>query len=216
VEILPAQEITPLDVRVPADPSSAAFFVALALLSDEGEVRMSDVCLNETRTGFLSALRRMGGKIEIQDRREEGGEIVGTVVARSSQLRALEITPTDVPSMIDELPLFACVAARVPGGGECIVRGAAELRVKESDRIATVVKNLQTLGVDAEELPDGFRVSGGRAPLRGRIETHRDHRLAMAFGVLGALTGNEISIDDPDCVAVSYPNFWRDLASVQQ
>jgi 3-phosphoshikimate 1-carboxyvinyltransferase len=112
--------------------------------------------------------------------------------------------------MIDELPLLACVGARARGTTE--IRGAAELRVKESDRIATVVSNLRAIGATASELPDGLVVTGSSAPLRGRVITHGDHRIAMAFGVLGALPGNEIEIDDPACVAVSYPDFWSDLA----
>jgi len=120
----------------------------------------------------------------------------------------------DIPSMIDELPLLACVAARA--AGETRISGAGELRVKESDRIAATVANLQRLGVSAEELPDGMRVIGQPAggPLRGVVTTHGDHRIAMAFGVLGAATGNGIAIDDPACVAVSYPGFWADLARV--
>ena len=115
--------------------------------------------------------------------------------------------------MIDELPLLACLAARADG--QTVIRGAAELRVKESDRIAAVVNNLRTIGADADELADGLRVRGDSRALKGRVETHGDHRIAMAFGVLGALPGNSITIDDPECVAVSYPDFWRDLDKVQ-
>jgi 3-phosphoshikimate 1-carboxyvinyltransferase len=214
VSVQPAQRIQPADVRVPADPSSAAFFVALALLADAGELQLTDVCLNETRTGFFDVLRRMGASIEITDRREEGGESVGTILARPSSLRGVEIAPDHVPAMIDELPLFACVASRADG--ESVVRGASELRVKESDRIATLVKNLNRLGASAEELPDGFRIVGKRSALGGRAETHGDHRIAMSFGILGALAGNRIEVDDPACVAVSYPGFWADLKRVQQ
>jgi 3-phosphoshikimate 1-carboxyvinyltransferase len=114
--------------------------------------------------------------------------------------------------MIDELPLLACIAARATG--DTVITGAAELRVKESDRIAAVVANLRALGVAAEELPDGMRVSGSDAPLRGSVRTHGDHRLAMAFGVLAALPESEIDMDDRGCVAVSYPGFWRDLERV--
>lgn len=112
--------------------------------------------------------------------------------------------------MIDELPLLACVGARARGA--TIIEGAEELRVKESDRIATVVSNLRAIGATAEERPDGLIVEGSEKPLRGRVETRGDHRIAMAFGILGALPGNEIEIDDRDCVAVSYPGFWEDLA----
>jgi 3-phosphoshikimate 1-carboxyvinyltransferase len=213
VSLSPAQQIRPADVSVPADPSSAAFFVALALLASGGELRLSDVCLNQTRTGFFDVLRRMGADLVIENKREEGGETVGTIVARPSTLRAVDITEDEVPSMIDELPLFACVATRAEG--ESTVRGAAELRVKESDRIATIVKNLTALGATAEELPDGFRVTGSSTRLTGRAETLGDHRIAMSFAVLGAVAGNQIDVDDPACVGVSYPEFWKELQRVQ-
>jgi len=124
------------------------------------------------------------------------------------------IEPAAVPSLIDELPMIACVAARAEG--ETRVTGAAELRVKESDRIAVMVKNLRAVGADAEELPDGFVVRGSDRPYRGRIETHGDHRIAMAFGVLGAVGDSAIEVDDRDCVNVSYPGFWSDLARVSR
>jgi 3-phosphoshikimate 1-carboxyvinyltransferase len=212
VDIAAGQTLRPVDVQVPADPSSAAFFLALALLADGGELRLVDVCLNETRIGFLRVLRRMGARIETVDLHDEGGETVGTLVASPSELKGVEIDPDEVPSLIDELPLFACVAARAHG--ESVVRGASELRVKESDRIATIIGNLTSLGVDAEELEDGFKVRGGKKRLHGAIETRADHRIAMSFGVLGALGGNQIEVDDPACVAVSYPRFWDDLGRV--
>jgi 3-phosphoshikimate 1-carboxyvinyltransferase len=217
VYLPPAQRVRPQDVRVPADPSSAAFFVALALLADAGELRLADVCLNGTRTGFFDALQRMGAHIQVENKREEGGETIGTLVARPAKLKGIEIDAAHVPAMIDELPLLACVATRVDG--EVVVSGAGELRVKESDRIATIVSNLNTLGAEAEEKPDGFRVVGAGsspAPLRGRVETLGDHRIAMSFGILGALPGNDIEVDDAACVGVSYPNFWKELERVRQ
>jgi 3-phosphoshikimate 1-carboxyvinyltransferase len=213
VELPAGQSVLPGDVDVPADPSSAAFFLALGVLAETCELELVDVCLNSTRTGFLAALGRMQGTVRVTDRRDEGGEIIGTLTPVASSLRGLEVSPDDVPSMIDELPLLACLAARAEG--VTTVRGASELRVKESDRIAAVVSNLRRIGVEAEELPDGFRVQGSGAPLRGRVETLGDHRIAMAFGILGALPGNTIEIDDRDCVAVSYPGFWSDLDRVQ-
>ena len=213
VEIPAAQSVLPVDVDVPADPSSAAFFLALGVLAKSSELALVDVCLNTTRTGFLAALGRMKGTVRIADRRDEGGEIVGTLLPAASSLRGIEVSGDDVPSMIDELPLLACLAARAEGA--TVVRGASELRVKESDRIAAVVNNLRRIGARAEELPDGFRVQGGDAPLRGRVETNGDHRIAMAFGILGALPGNAIEIDDRECVSVSYPGFWSDLDRVQ-
>jgi 3-phosphoshikimate 1-carboxyvinyltransferase len=126
-------------------------------------------------------------------------------------LKAVTVTAEEVPSLIDELPLVACLAARADG--ETQITGASELRVKESDRIAAVVANLRLLGVEADELPDGMRVRGSARALKGRITTHGDHRIAMAFGVLGALPGNEIMVDDPDCCSVSFPDFWAQLAA---
>jgi len=214
VSVAPGQRLKPLNVSVPADPSSAAFFIALALMADEGEIRLTDVGLNETRTGFLRVAMRMGGRIAISDRRTEGGEEVGTIVAMPSHLQATEVSAAEVPSLIDELPLFACLASRAQG--ESVVQGAEELRVKESDRIMAIVSNLTAIGATAEELDDGFKVTGNRAPLRGKVETHADHRIAMSFGVLGALPGNEITVDDPDCVGVSFPGFWKELERVRQ
>jgi 3-phosphoshikimate 1-carboxyvinyltransferase len=127
-----------------------------------------------------------------------------------ADLKAVTITAQEVPSLIDELPLVACLAARADG--ETHITGASELRVKESDRIAAVVANLRSLGVEADELPDGMRVRGSARVLKGRIATHADHRIAMAFGVLGAIPGNEIVVDDPDCCTVSFPDFWARLA----
>ena len=213
VEMPAGQSVLPVDVDVPADPSSAAFFLAIGVMATRSELELVDVCLNSTRTGFLSALGRMGGTVRIADRRDEGGESVGTLVPVASRLRGLEVSPQNVPSMIDELPLLACLAARAEG--TTVVRGAAELRVKESDRIAAVVSNLRRIGVQADELDDGFSVEGSDAPLSGRVETHGDHRIAMAFGVLAALPGNAIEVDDRACVAVSYPGFWADLDKVQ-
>jgi 3-phosphoshikimate 1-carboxyvinyltransferase len=198
-----------VDEFASGDPSSAAFCAALAAAADDGEVVLEQVCVNETRTGFFQQLRRMGASITERNRHDEAGEPVADLVVGPGALRAIEIGQADVPSMIDELPLLACVATRATG--ETVITGAAELRVKESDRIAAVVANLRAIGATADELPDGLRVTGGRAPLRGRVITHGDHRLAMAFGILGALPGNEIEIDDPACVAVSYPGFWEDL-----
>jgi 3-phosphoshikimate 1-carboxyvinyltransferase len=209
VGIHAGQIVRPADVDVPADPSSAAYFVALALLAGAGELRLTDVCLNPTRTGFYNALKRMGADIDFEDRREEGGEVVGTIVARPSILRGITVSADEVPSMIDELPLLACLATRADG--ETTVRGAAELRVKESDRIAAIVESLTDLGGTARELEDGFSITGSRTALEGTVDPRADHRIAMSFGILGALPGNEIAIADRDCVSVSYPGFWTDL-----
>ncbi len=203
-----------LDTAVPGDPSSAAFFAGLAALASSGSIRLEHVCVNETRIGFLEQLRRMGVCVTEENRRVDGGEWVADLVVSPGELRGATVAAPDVPSMIDELPLLACLAARADG--ETVISGANELRVKESDRIAVTVANLRALGASVEELPDGMRILGSRAPLAGRVVTHGDHRLAMAFAVLGAASGgNAIEVDDPRCVAVSYPDFWSDLSRVQ-
>lgn len=210
VRLEPVDRLAPLRMRVPADPSSAAFLTALAVLASQGEIALPDVCLNPTRTGFYTALARMGANLALDEGESQGGEPVGTIVARPSPLTAIDLGRDDVPSMIDELPLVACLASRATG--TTTIRGAEELRVKESDRIATVVANLRALGVNADELPDGMCIEGSDRSLRGRVETHGDHRIAMAFGVLRALPGSDIEIDDTTCVSVSYPGFWDDVA----
>jgi 3-phosphoshikimate 1-carboxyvinyltransferase len=205
----PPPDLPVLEVRVPGDPSAAAFRVALALLADAGEMTLRGILANPTRTGFFSLLRRMGADLEMHAESSPGPEPVADLTARPSRLRGIEVSPHEVPGALDELLLLGALASRA--AGETIVRGAAELRVKESDRIATLVGNLRALGARAEELADGFVVEGSETPLRGRVATHGDHRVAMAFGVLGALPGNRIELDDRECVGVSDPGFWDDL-----
>lgn len=212
VSLSPVESIGPLDLTVPADPSSAAYFVALAVLGGVKEIQLPGVCVNHTRTGFIDTLVEMGARIDYEDRVAVAGDLSATVVARKSRLRDCVVGASKIPAMIDELPLLACVAAAAGVNAE--VRGANELRVKESDRIAAVAQNLRAVGASIEELPDGFAVRGRKQKLTGRVTTYGDHRIAMAFGVLGALQGNSVDIDDPDCVAVSYPHFWRDLKGV--
>lgn len=208
----PARRLAPIEIDVPADPSSAAFFVALASLAVGGELTLTDVCLNPTRTGFLEAMTRMGAQIDRTASASSGGEEIGSLRVGPSRLRSIRITEGDVPALIDELPLLACVAAGA--GVELEITGAAELRVKESDRINAVVQNLRAVGADAEELPDGLRVHASRRGLAGTIDPRGDHRIAMAFGILSAASGNHIRVANPECVAVSYPRFWEDLRRV--
>jgi 3-phosphoshikimate 1-carboxyvinyltransferase len=213
IHLSPTASLPPADIQVPGDPSSAAYFVALAVCGGSGPVRLPNLCLNETRIGFLRVVQRMAAAVEISEQREDGGEPVGVVSARRSPLCAVQVTGAEVPTMIDELPLLACVATRAEGLTE--ITGAAELRTKESDRIRECVANLRSLGAIVEELPDGLAVRGSGAPLRGRVRTHGDHRLAMSFGVLARMPGNDVVVDDPSCVDVSYPAFWRHLAEAR-
>jgi 3-phosphoshikimate 1-carboxyvinyltransferase len=214
VTLLPSGRLDAADTDVPGDPSSAAFFAALAAMADAGTLGIDHVCVNPSRIGALRVLGDMGALIAYEDVHDDGGEPVARLVVSPRLLRGIAIEPAVVPSLIDELPVIACVASRA--AGETRVTGAAELRVKESDRIAVVVQNLRAIGADADELPDGFVVRGSDRPYAGRVRTHGDHRIAMAFGVLGALAGNDIDIDDRACVNVSYPGFWSDLARVSE
>jgi 3-phosphoshikimate 1-carboxyvinyltransferase len=206
-------DLSSFDLTVPGDPSSAAFFAALASLADTGTLSLVNVLHSPTRDGFFRTLESMGGAVaRSAPRHTDSGESVTTYEVVPARLRAVHVGAEAVPSMIDELPLLACLAAHAEG--ETVISGAEELRVKESDRIAATVANLRTVGVEAEERPDGMVIVGSDAPLSGRIVTHGDHRIAMAFGILGRRRGNAIEVDDPDCVAVSYPSFWRTLDEV--
>ena len=202
--------LPPLDLRVPGDPSSAAFLIALALLADAGELRVRGVCVNPARTGFQGIVQRMGAIVELSNERVVGGEPVADLVVRPARLVGVEVGEREIPAAIDEVPILAALAARAEG--ETRITGAGELRVKESDRIAVLVRALREVGAEAEELPDGLVVRGSDQPLRGRIVTHGDHRIAMAFGILAALPGNEIDVDDRECAAVSFPGFWETVA----
>ena len=201
--------VPPLDVEVPGDPSSAAFLVALAALATSGTLRVRNVALNPTRTGFFDAVRRMGVEVRVEGERVSGGEPIGDLVVRPVSLRAISVEAAEVPAMIDEIPILACLAARAEG--ETRITGAEELRAKESDRIRALVENLRAIGAEAEELPDGLVVRGSDRPLRGSVHALHDHRIAMSFGVLGALPGNAITIDTPRVVEVSFPGFWETL-----
>ncbi len=213
IELQPAERLSPLELDVPGDPSSSAFFLARALLAGEGSLRLENVLRSPFRDGFLRAVQRMGGAVDEVRVSARGGEPRDDLVAHGgSTLRGISIGRDEVTAMIDEVPMLAVLAVRAEGTTE--VRGAEELRVKESDRIAAVVSNLRAIGVEAHELPDGLVVHGTDAPLAGHVKTHADHRIAMAFGILGATRDCAITVDDPDCVAVSYPHFWEDLARV--
>ncbi len=207
----PAGALAPLDMQVPADPSSAAFFLALAALSERLAVLVPGVGLSETRIGFFRALERMGAAVDVSRRGSAGGEPVGDVrVVGQGGLRAVDVAESEVPGMIDEIPLLAAMAARAEGVTR--ITGAGELRVKESDRLAALAANLREAGAQVEELPDGLEIEGTRRPLSGLVRSFGDHRVAMAFGVLGATPGCEFEIDDPAVADVSFPGFWDLLA----
>jgi 3-phosphoshikimate 1-carboxyvinyltransferase len=209
IELDPVDHLEPLDNIVPADLSSAAFFLARGLLAGP-PVRVRDVGVNATRSGFLDVIRRMHGTVHIEERREFATEPVATMVAEPSDLIGTRVEGHEVPRLVDEIPIIAAIAARAAGTTEIV--GAGELRVKESDRLMAMVNNLRAVGADAEELHDGLVVHGSDRPLRGHVRSYGDHRIAMAFGILGSLPGNEIRVDNDEVVAVSFPDFWNQLA----
>jgi 3-phosphoshikimate 1-carboxyvinyltransferase len=209
----------PREILVPGDVSSAAYFVAAAALLPESSLEIKDVGINPTRALFLNQLRDLGLDVEVTAAREDNHEPAGTIRAgglrrqRSAQPDSpMMIQGLVVPQLIDELPLLAVAGSQIEGGIE--IRDAAELRVKESDRIATTVQNLRAMGAEVEEFDDGLRVAGPTRLQGAKIEPRGDHRIAMAFTVAALLAEGETEINDPECVAVSFPEFFDLLESV--
>ncbi|MCS7206889.1 MAG: 3-phosphoshikimate 1-carboxyvinyltransferase [Dehalococcoidia bacterium] len=202
--------LTAKDVVVPGDISSAAFWLVAGACHPQGRITVHGVGVNPTRTGILDALRQMGARLEMANLREEGGEPVADITVSTSTLEAIEVKGALVPRLIDELPVLAVAACYARG--TTLIRDAQELRVKESDRIATMVRELRRMGADIEELPDGMRIRGPR-PLKGAVcRSYGDHRVAMALAVAGLLARGETTILGAECAAVSYPTFWKHLA----
>lgn len=198
-------EISSFDTNIPGDPSSAAYFVALALLMPDSEVTFAGLCLNPRRIRYLEILRMMGGDIEITPKKKELGEEVGDVIVRSSELSNLEIDPRDVPLIIDEIPLLAVIASKA--NGELVVRGADELRFKESDRISAIAGNLKAAGCDIDEYPDGFRIGGMKKVNSFSMNHYHDHRILMSLIVFALIHNLEIDVDDLSLLDVSFPEF---------
>jgi 3-phosphoshikimate 1-carboxyvinyltransferase len=209
VEIDELVALHPIDLEVPRDFSSAAFFLARGLLHPP-LIRISDVGVNATRTGLLDVIRRMQGAVHVTDRRQTEQEPIATLLAEPCSLRGVHVEAVEIPHLIDEVPIIAVLAARA--AGETVIQGAGELRVKETDRLRSLAANLRAVGAQAEEQGDALLIQGSDQPLRGRVRTGGDHRIAMAFGVLGSIPGNDIEIDDIACVVVSFPTFWQQLA----
>jgi len=199
----------PLDWTVAGDASSAAFLVAAALLAESGELRIVDVGLNPTRTGFLAVLARMGASVERDAVRDQCGEPMGDLTVRPSPLHATDVTAGEIPSLVDEVPVLAVLASRA--AGETVFREVGELRVKESDRLRLLAENLRAVGAAAEVSGNDLRVVGGERPPRGRVDTAGDHRLALAFSVLARLPGARVELSEHASMGVSYPGFLDDL-----
>ncbi len=212
LSLRPVSGLNPLSLRVPGDFSAAAFWLVAAAVHPDAEVRLVGVGVNPTRTGLLDVLRLMGADIRLCNETTCGGEPVADIVVRSSSLRGVEVDPDMVPRLVDEVPLLALAACFAQG--ETVVRGARELRVKESDRLWATARELGRLGADIEELDDGLCIRGG-IRLRGcRVKSYGDHRLAMMLAVAGLLATGETEIGNAEAVLVSYPEFWRELERI--
>jgi 3-phosphoshikimate 1-carboxyvinyltransferase len=212
IHFQPTGALVPFDLEVPGDPSSAAFLVGAALLAEGGVLRITGVGVNPTRTGFLRVLERMGARIPAEPAAERSGEPVGNLVVSPASLRGTDVTAGEIPGLIDEIPLLAVLASRAEGITRFYEVG--ELRVKESDRLGLLAANLRAVGAKAAVEGDVLVVEGGTRPPAGPVTTEGDHRIAMAFAVLGTVPDARIRVDDMACAAVSFPGFSETLRSM--
>jgi 3-phosphoshikimate 1-carboxyvinyltransferase (EC 2.5.1.19) len=204
--------LSPLSLRVPGDISSAAYFLVAGAIHPDARITIEDCGVNPTRTGIIDALVSMGAKLKIENERWEAGEPLADIVIESSDLSGIEIGGDIVPRLIDEIPVLAvagCVAK-----GRTVIRDAGELRVKESDRIAALLKELSKLGAEIDEMPDGMVIHGGKSLLGAEVDSHSDHRLAMSLAVASLVAKGKTTINHAQVVEVSYPAFWQDMLSL--
>lgn len=212
VTVTETQNLYGTEISVPGDISSAAFFLVGASIVPGSEVVLRNVGINPTRDGVISALRAMGAKIEVLEVRNEDREPAADLLVRYAPLHGTEIGGALIPRSIDELPVLAAAAAVAEG--RTVIRDAAELKVKESNRIRTMAEGLSRLGAKVEETEDGLIIDGGAALHGGAVESYSDHRIAMSFAILSLVTDGEVRISDPDCVNISAPTFYEDLKSL--
>ena len=216
--IQPEPKLLGQRIEIPGDISSAAYFIAAGLIHPDAEILIKNVGVNPTRAGIIKVAAEMGGNIQLENRRTVSGEDVADILVRSSSLHGIEISGAAIPTLIDEIPMIAVMAACATG--ETIIRDAAELKVKESDRIATVAENLSAMGADITPTEDGMIIRGlsnkkGSAPLFGApIKTYLDHRIAMSFAVASLVAEGTTTMDHPECVDISYPDFYHTLTTI--
>ncbi len=211
ITVYPTDNLRYDELFVPGDFSSAAYFIALALIAKDADIVIKNVGVNPTRSYLLEKLKDAGGRIELFNRRIKNGEPVCDISVKSSRLQGISIDASEVPLLIDEIPLIGVIGAF--SEGKTIVRGASELRVKESDRIKLTVSNLKSLGIEAEEFEDGFSVKGGRAKY-GFVKTAFDHRIALSF-IIFALAGEGAEIEEVKSIDISFPEFFDILERVK-
>lgn len=212
--IIPGQQLLQANkVIVPGDPSTAAFWMAGAALIPNSHLKLKNISLNPTRLGFLRALIKMGANINV-DIKISYPEPIGDVEVKFGDLKGIQLSAEDIPDLIDELPLLAVIASQ--SEGETEIRGAEELRVKESDRLEAIALNLRSMGVELELFPDGLKITGPQKLTGSHIQTFFDHRIAMAFSIAALVADGETIIDHAECVAVSYPEFFMTLQQLAQ
>ncbi len=207
------ERLQALEAEIPGDISAAAFFIAGAAMTPGSELTVEKVCLNPTRTGFLEVLKKMGASIQSAVT-QEVPEPFGTIHIRGGRLRGTRITKKEIPSLIDELPILMTAAALAEG--ESLISGAEELRVKETDRIHSMVTGLKTLGANIEELPDGCLIRGVERFRGGRVRSFGDHRTAMSLAIATLMMKDELTIEDIACVATSFPSFFDEFRRLKQ
>lgn len=205
----PVKRLDAQKIIVPGDISSAAYFMAAGLIVQNSEICIENVGINPTRDGMIKVCQAMGANISLENIRDVCGEPVADVVVRHSSLHGTVVEGDIIPTLIDELPIIAVMAAFAEG--QTIIRDAAELKVKESDRIAVMTENLSAMGVDITPTADGMIINGGKTPHGAQIQSHLDHRIAMSFAVAALASDGETEIIGSDCVNISYPTFYQDL-----
>lgn len=209
VQVEPEPKLIGQDITVPGDISSAAYFLVAGLICNDADILIKNVNINPTRAGILKVIEAMGGSITYLDRRTVSGEEVADIEVKSSSLHGTTVEGDIIPALIDELPVIAVMAAYA--SGQTVIRDAAELKVKESDRISVVTENLKAMGCDITATDDGFIINGGQPPHGTEIKTHKDHRIAMSFAVAALNASGDTEIDDPLCVSISFPDFFSKL-----
>ena len=207
-----SQPLFPLNMRVPADPSTAAFFAGAVSILPQSEITLKNLLTNPTRFEFFNVIKLMGVDVDVLSKNFEGGESVSDISIKNKRLKSISIEKSKIPSLIDEIPILAIIATQAEG--KTIIRGAEELRVKESDRIESIIFNLRNMGAIVEEFNDGFSIEGPSKLNGTTIRTFGDHRIAMAFTIAGLVADGETKLDNYKCIDISFPEFFATLKDI--
>ena len=207
-----SQPLFPLNMRVPADPSTAAFFAGAVSILPQSEITLKNLLTNPTRFEFFNVIKLMGVDVDVLSKNFEGGESVSDIYIKNKRLKSISIEKSKIPSLIDEIPILAIIATQAEG--KTIIRGAEELRVKESDRIESIIFNLRNMGAIVEEFNDGFSIEGPTKLNGTEIRTFGDHRIAMAFTIAGLVADGETKLDNYKCIDISFPEFFATLKDI--